>query len=78
MKSMSFNTFIVNRKDGHMKRAIRRTAVVAGLTAGLMTGPFAAAAIAAPTLNNGSVKVDTAAADAVELILNGASITNSS
>ena len=98
-----------------MKPTVRSTAVVAGLTAGLMAGPFAVAAVAAPTatitlngssatvsgsnvtvsggaititapgsyeirgtLSNGSVKVDTAAAGAVELILNGASITNSS
>jgi hypothetical protein len=97
-----------------MKRIARRTAVVAGLAAGLMAGPFAVAAVAAPTatitltgsgatvsgsnvtvsggavtitapgsyeirgtLSNGSVKVDTAAAGAVELILDGASITNS-
>ncbi|WP_082106781.1 carbohydrate-binding domain-containing protein [Micromonospora haikouensis] len=97
-----------------MTSTTRRTAVLAGLTATLLAGPLAGAAIAAPTatitlngssasvsgsnvtvsgsaititapgsyqisgtLNNGYVKVDTAAAGTVELILSGASITNS-
>ncbi|MEV6800416.1 carbohydrate-binding domain-containing protein [Micromonospora rifamycinica] len=98
-----------------MKATTRRTAVLAGLTTALLTGPLAVAAVAAAptatitlngtgasvsgsnvtvagsavtitapgsyeirgTLNNGYVKVDSAAAGTVELILAGTSITNS-